>query len=158
MPLTPPIKLTKLEMALTEFVGRQRVRDGLNANADKHKYGFSGDPLAIAIQGCRGECVVAKSLNVYWTGAGVDYANEEDVGRLQVRTTHHMNGSLLHRPNEGHLEDPWILVVGAEDTYHLAGWLYGHECREPRWLREAAGRPAAYFVPQAALRPMVRVG
>jgi len=158
MPLTEPIKLTALEMALTEFVGRQRVRDGLRANADKAKYGFDGDPLQIAILGCRGECVVAKALNVYWTGAGVDYAHEEDVGRLQVRTTEHPHGSLLVRPNEEHFDDPWLLVIGKGDTYQLAGWLYGHECRREEWLRAAAGRPPAYFVPQRALRPLKRVG
>lgn len=156
MPWSDPIILTPLEMALTEYVARQRLAAGVNAGADRAKYGFDGDPLQGHIQGCRGECAVAKALNVYWTGAGVDYAHEEDVGRLQVRTTHHRNGCLLHRPNEGHLEDPWALVIGEADTYHLAGWLYGHECRREEWLRAPAGRPAAYFVPQAALTPFRR--
>jgi hypothetical protein len=156
--LSPPLVLTPLEMALTEFVGKQRYEAGLKAHADPGKYGFDGNHLAIAIHGCRGECIVAKALNNYWSGAGVDYANEEDVGRLQVRTTSHKSGCLIHRPNEGHLDDPWILVVGEGDTYHLAGWMYGHECRREEWLRAPAGRPAAYFVPQDALRPIERVG
>jgi hypothetical protein len=156
--LSPPIVLTPLEMALTEFVARQRIRDGMRAKADEHKYGFDGDPLAIMVEGCRGECIVAKALNVYWTGAGVDYSNEEDVGRLQVRTTHHRNGCLLHRPNEEHHDDPWILVIGEGNTYHLAGWLYGHEIRRQEWLREPAGRPPAYFAPQGSLRPFRPVG
>lgn len=157
MPLSDPIKLTALEMALTEFVGQQRYRDGMKAKADEHKYGFDGDPLAVCIEGARGECVVAKALNVYWSGAGCDYANESDVGRLQVRVTKHRTGRLIHRPNEGHLEDPWCLVIGDGDTYHLAGWLYGHECRQERWLSAPAGRPPAYFVPQGSLRPFQRV-
>lgn len=154
--LTPPIVLTPLEMALTEFVGRQRYAAGVKAGADPNKYGFQGDGLAICIEGCRGECIVAKALNVYWSGAGVDYHDESDVGNIQVRVTKHRNGCLLHRPNEGHFEDPWVLVVGESNTYHLGGWLYGHELRRPEWLREAAGRPAAYFAPQDALRPLQR--
>ena len=157
MPLSDPIILTPLEMALTEFVGRQRYDAGIKAGADPHKYGFEGDALTICIEGCRGECAVAKALNVYWSGAGVDYANEEDVGRLQVRVTKHRSGRLLHRPTEQHLEDPWVLVVGEGDTYHLAGWLYGHECRQERWLTAPAGRPPAYFVPQESLRQFKRV-
>lgn len=157
MPLSEPITLTPLEMALTEFVAKQRLRDGERAKADEHKYGFDGDPFAVMVEGCRGELVVAKALNVYWSGAGTDYANESDVGRLQVRVTKHRTGRLIHRPVEEHHDDPWVLVVGEGDTYHLAGWLYGHECRQERWLTAPAGRPPAYFVPQDALRPFQRV-
>lgn len=155
--LPQAVFLTSLEIAIAEFVAHQRYDAGLLANADPHKYGFDGDAYQITYDGCLGEMAFAKGRNLYWSGAGVDFRNESDVGKVQVRMTRHRNGCLLHRPNEAHLEDPWVLVIGEEsrdDTYHLGGWLYGHELRREEWLRAPAGRPPAYFAPQNALRPI----
>lgn len=152
--LSSPIYLTPLEVAIAEFVGQQRWTDGVRAGADGNKYGFGGDQLELAIDGCLGEMAFAKARNLYWSGAGVGYANEEDVGNVQVRLTDHRNGCLLHRPNEKHHDDPWVLVVRQGDEYHLGGWLYGHELRRPEWLRDPGGRPPAYFAPQESLRPL----
>jgi len=157
--LSQAIRLTPLEMAIAEFVAHQRLQAALQARADPHKYGFDGDAFEAHYQGCLGEMAFAKGRNLYWSGAGVDFHNEQDVGKIQVRVTSHKDGHLIHRPNEGHLDDPWVLVIGREEIYRLAGWLYGRDCRRDEWLRTPNGRPSAYFVPQDALHPLpLRVG
>jgi hypothetical protein len=148
------VSLTQLEMSLARFVAEQRDRMGQLAGADDTKYGEHGtESLELHYRGCLGELAFAKSANVYWSGAGNDFSNEEDVGSVQVRTTSLANGSLIVRPNElqRYAERPWALVIGSLDTYRIAGWIYGREAGRRSWLRDPNGRPAAYFVPQGYL-------
>lgn len=149
-----PVELTARELALASFVACQRNADGVHANADAGKFGYDGSTLDLHLKGCLGEIALAKALNRYWTGAGTGYYDDDDVGQIQVRVTRHDHGCLLVRPNEGHLEAPWVLVVGVFPNYSVRGWLWGYEARQDKYLRAPADREPAYFVPQPDLRPI----
>lgn len=148
------VSLTLLEFDLAQHVAAQRNRDGIRANADASKFGNAADTLAVHLRGALGEIAAAKALRRYWTGAGSDFHHDDDVGRIQVRVTDREDGCLIVRPDEGHDNDPWVLVTGTFPHYVVRGWIYGHEARQPEFLRAPNGRPAAHFVPQAALTPV----
>jgi hypothetical protein len=147
-----PVTLTLLEFDLAQHVSAQRNRDGIRARADSAKFGNAADTLAVHLRGALGEIAAAKALGRYWTGAGTDFHRDQDVGQFQVRVTDRDSGCLIVRPNEGHDNDPWILVTGSFPNYIVRGWLYGHEARQPEFLQAPNGRPPAYFVPQDRLR------
>lgn len=150
------VRLTDLELAIADFVAEQRNRDGIRAGAAKTKHGFEGSHIDLHKRGCRGEMAFAKGMNRYWTGSGCTYHLDDDVGSVQIRTTSHVHGCLLVRPGEGALDDPWVLVVGEGSDYCIVGWMWGRDARRDKWLRDPAGRPPAYFVPQEALRPVTQ--
>lgn len=110
-------------------------------------------PWQIDIEGAMAECAVAKALGVYWSRGAWGKA---DIGRnVQVRHTKLQQGRLLVRPNdEG--DEPFVLAIGGDGVYRIAGWLYGRECKQPEWLMTTKGREdsPAYFAPQDALRPI----
>lgn len=149
------VELTPYDIQLCEFVAQLRNNGGIAAAADAHKYGHVKQTLALHVIGCLGELAFAKAMNRFWSGAGDHYYEDSDVGRYQIRATTYATGRLLIRPNETHLDVPWVLVVQMSPTrWRIAGWLYGREAHRPEYLDSPAGRPAAYFVPQHRLRPI----
>lgn len=141
------------ECAMASDVGRMRqlaaVKDG---RADSH--GFDGDGWSEHIEGACGECATAKHLNVYWDGS-VNTFSSPDVGKYHVRTRSKHNYELIVRPKDGHEdEDVFICVTGRCPEYWVRGWIKAKDAKKPEYLNDHGGRPAAYFVPHAALRPM----
>lgn len=150
------VELTDQELAIAWFVAEQRNRDAIRAGADEAKHGYKGSNLELHYQGCLGEMAFAKAFNRYWSGAGCSYHLDDDVGNVQIRVSAHENACLLVRPNDGALDSPWVLVIGEGRSYKIAGWMWGRDTRRNEWLRDPAGRPPAYFVPQDALRPVTK--
>jgi len=148
------VTLTPLELDLAMHVACQRNRDGIQANADNAKHGNDAGSLELHLRGALGELALAKATNRYWSGAGVGYHDEEDVGHVQVRVTQHLDGCLIVRPGDGHADQPWVLVTGSYPDYTVVGWIIGRDARQGRFLRDPNGRPPAYFVPQSELVPL----
>lgn len=145
-------------MELARFVAERRQHYALIAEADPEKYGYDGDEgdqLELHYQGCLAEMAFAKGMNRYWSGAGTHYYKDDDVGRVQVRSTPRERGRMIVRPKDlvRFANAPWVLVVGSCPTFRIAGWIWGYEARQERWLDDPVGRPYAYWVPQWALRP-----
>lgn len=88
-----------------------------------------------------------------------NYADDEDVYGIQVRSTLHANGHLLTRDIDK--PAPYVLVTLERVTFDhvrgtLRGWAYLHECNKPhRWQTHAPnGQPLTlpcYMTPQTAL-------
>ncbi len=120
----------------------------------KDAYGAQAkDGWQLDIEGALGECAVAKAFDIYWNGA-VGKLSAPDVGKLQVRTTHHMDGRLiLHDKDKD--EDIFILVTGVNGKYILRGWISGKHGKDALYLSDPTkkGRQA-YFVPQDVLNSM----
>lgn len=148
------VELTLEEIDLTRYVAEKRHAGASLAYADPQKHGFTGSNLELHYSGCLAECAFAKSRNLYWSGGGLSWRDDDDVGGIQVRSTPLPHGSLLVRPTDGALDKPWVLLIGADGKYRLVGWLYGRETHRECWLRAPNGRPAAFFVPQSVLRPI----
>lgn len=98
------------------------------------------------------ECWVAELLGRAWLsqGRGRDKAEDGDVeGGVQVRWTPRVEGSLIVHPADLDWQ-PFVLVVGAQWPFRVAGWTFGAEAKAKRWWREDVRNPA-YFVPQTRL-------
>ena len=99
------------------------------------------------------EMAVAKITNCYWPPSLEAQTNGlPDVGKaIQVRHTRLPHGSLIVSPKDRD-EQYFFLVTGEIPEYEVRGFLKGAEAKKEQYKRAPNGRPAAYFVPQKALR------
>ena len=148
------VSLTHREKQTAYYVAKLRNKAGVAAYANAGKYGNDMDTLLLHYRGCLGEMALAKGLNRYWSGGGLDYHNDDDVGGLQVRVTAHATGRLLIRKGEGPDAAPFFLLVGEKGEYDIVGWAYAWKVKQDIFLDAPAGRTAAYFYPQNLLNPM----
>lgn len=152
------VTLSESELMLGAQIGVQRQIEALLAGRpDRH--GFNGaDGWSVHVEGACGELAVAKVLDRYWAGTLNTFKSGGDVGALQVRTRSKAHYDLLIRSDDRD-EDLFILVTGRAPTYTVVGYIRGAEGKKPEYLQTHGNRPAAYFVPQAALtrfEPVVR--
>lgn len=154
------VELCEWEARYATFVGKHRQRF-----IDKKGFeqrGVCGNSGEVNnIMGACGELALSKWLNVYWHPHVFDeseYQNRKNIydvgGQVEVRCTGHKNGRL---PVKSIDRDgaPYVLVIQAGNTYTLVGWLYGHEAKQARYIREYYKLPwVSYFVPQSELRSM----
>lgn len=105
------------------------------------------------IESAGAECAAAQALNRYWPG-GVNTFEAPDIPPdIQVRSSIEEGYSLLVRKKDKD-EERFVLVIGKMPTFDIVGWLYGHEAKMERWLRNPDNKGPAYFVPQGYLNPM----
>lgn len=133
-------------------IGRLRqlaaIRRGSNDN-----HGFSGLGWSEHIEGACGELAVCKLIGVYWDG-GVDTFKLPDIGaKTQVRTRSSHSYELIVRGDDSD-DEIFILATGKCPTYRIHGYCYGRDGKKSEYSQTHGGRPAAYFVPQKALRPI----
>ena len=134
--------------AVTGITRRIRAK----ARARTEVYGSpKTDPWAIDIEAACAERAAAKATGCYWNQE-VDPDYPGDVGVWQVRHTPRADGCLILHERDSD-ESVFILVTGTMPTYRVCGWITAHEGKQPAHWREDTGRPA-FFIPQAALRPM----
>lgn len=143
------IELTPWEIMTGAQVGVQRMVHA-TSNGWKHKHG--ADPTKgwqYNIEGALAEMALAKLLNRYWTKG---MPGDADIGqRIQVRTTHHLQGSLiLHDSDPG--DHIYALMVGFNGSYHYKGCILGYDGKVPANWQTRTGRPC-YFVRQSCLGP-----
>lgn len=140
------------EVFLAAEVGIQRQIAALRAHRPD-RFGYDGLGWTEHIEGATGEMVVAKALDIYWSGSVDTFRGASDIaGRIEVKTRSRDEYELLVRPDDPD-DSAFVLVVGRAPRYRIVGWLYGREAKRPEWLAGHGGRPPAYFVPQAELHP-----
>ena len=144
------ITLTGYEMFMAAMVGVRRqieaMQNGLTSNV-----GFEGAPWEIHIQGAAGEMAYAKFQDRYWSGSVNTFKQGGDVGDVQIRTRSKSDYDLLIRDGDRD-DDYFVLVLGIAPKFEIVGWIRAGDAKQPEYLKEHGGRPAAYFVPQPALR------
>ena len=132
---------------------KQREYSSRNRNL-RQAYGASPSPsksLMMHFDGVKGEMVAAKSINHHWVPT-VNTFSAPDIGsNIQVRTRSRDDYQLIVR-NKDADDEIFILVRGKGVTYTVVGWVYGHEAKQEKYLKNHGGRPAAYFVPDSELR------
>ena len=148
------VNLTETEIEIAAIVAAKRQASNLfkrrpDAHGARCEQGWS-----LHIEGACGEMAVAKWCGKYWNGA-IGEMKADDVGKLQVRTrSNHTFDLIVHR------DDPdkraFVLVTGLAPNFILRGWIWGHEAKRDEWWKDPAGGRPAFFVPQSALRPMVK--
>jgi hypothetical protein len=145
--------LTLLEIAQTANLGLEARITSL-AKDHRPRYGAQREGgWQIQIEGKLGEHAFSKVSGEPWTGR--DRIGGPDVGRdWQVRTTRHEEGCLIVHPADLSSER-FVLLVGADGHYEIRGWVYGWEAKRPEYWHDPGSGRAAYWVPQAMLRPYV---
>ena len=119
----------------------------------KPAYGFDDEDLTWGphIEGACGEVAVAKLLDKFWSPT-VNTFGGADIGRsIGVRTRSKAHYDLIVRE----ADDPnhkYILVTGRAPKFTVHGYIIGSDARKDDWVHSYGGRPAAWFVPQSALR------
>lgn len=143
----------ELEMAAIQGMRRQieAVQKGLG-----HIAGYEGIGWDIHIEGAAGELAFAKSINRYWSGSVNTFKTGGDVGSVQVRTRSKHSYELLVRDQDRD-DDLFVLVTGVSPNFKVWGYITGREAKQGQWRQTHGGRPPAYFVPHAALTPLVPV-
>ena len=149
------------EALIAEKIGEWRHikarNDGLTRSTEARGKPSEEDDSEEALQkdkdAAGAEMAVAKATNCYWPPSlDAQPKTVPDVGKaIQVRHTRLPHGSLIVSPKD---EDDqyFFLVTGEIPEYEVRGFLKGKDAKKEEWLRDPNGRPAAYFVPQKALR------
>lgn len=132
-------------------IGRLRQLSSVR-HGRKDQHGFKGEGWNEHIEGACGELAVAKALNLYWNGS-IDTFKENDLPGLQIRTRSKHDYDLIVRPDDSN-ESKWVLVTGRCPEYDVRGWIQGIDAKKPEWQQTYGNRPAAFFVPAAALNPI----
>lgn len=147
------VALTCAEMMQAGLAGVMRQVE----NVKKKRVARCGkDQWTSHIEGAMAECVVAKSLDLYWPGKGVFCG--PDVSNLQVRSTPYVNGCLALQPDDDD-EAIFILVTGRMGIYNIRGWIKAKDGKRPEWWEHKADthRPS-FYVPQSALATIATLG
>lgn len=148
------VKLTPTELYVAGAVGTIReVRAYQSGDQTLHGQ-HAGDAWGAHLQGAASELAVAKHLGTYPAEALQRDRHAGDVGRFEVRATAHQSGRLIVHPDDP-ADRAYVLTIGYDGTWRVAGWLYGHEAQSERYWSDPTGkgRPA-FFVPAGDLHPM----
>jgi hypothetical protein len=146
------VRLTNQEMMTAALIGIMRQVSSLRRE-DGH--GFDGeDGWTIHIEGACGEMATAKALGRYFEPTLNTFKAPDLGANIQVRTRSKNHYDLLIR-NDDNLDNIFVLVTGRAPLFEVRGYLRGHDAIKDEWVKTYGGRPAAWFVPQAALLPIV---
>lgn len=115
--------------------------------------------LEITQLGIVGERVVAKALDLYWSGAAQTYTGADLSHDIEVRTTTHPDKGLKVRETD--YDDKRIAGVFISDIdsgdYLVTGWiLAGDAKREAYWVNPR-GLGGYWRVPASVLRPIAEL-
>ena len=146
------VQLLATEMWMASQYGAMRQVENIKKKR-KDAFGASvRDGWQINIEGALGECAVAKAFGIFWNG-NIGDLKGPDVGKAQVRTTHHDHGRLiLHKFSKDDPSDYFVLVTGVNGKYIIRGGIRGYKGMQDEFWEDPTGegRPA-YFVPQDLL-------
>lgn len=137
-------------------VGLRRHMEAIKSGRrDRHgaKSDDFGTGLVKHIDGAGGELAFAKARNLYWDGSVNTFKTGGDVGLVQVRTRREQHYDLLVRDDDRD-EDWFVLVIGKMPEFRVVGCIRASDAKRPEFRKNFGGHGAAFFVPQAVLRPL----
>jgi hypothetical protein len=148
----PTIQLTWYEIMMAALAGTMRHVENLKKNR-KPAYGAGHErDWQIDIEGCLGECALAKYLGLYWSGKGTFRGS--DVGKFEVRTAAKQHYKLILHPTDDDDKIFW-LACGLNGNYTIKGWILAKDGKkEEYWGDNAGNNRPAYWVPQSELKPL----
>jgi hypothetical protein len=157
MSTTRIIDLTLDEMRFAAVAGVDRMIDNYRIGR-QNRHGESDNGVwQRHIEGAMSELAVAKYLGIGWTAhhGRTDQADLTIGSTLvEVRSTWRPNGRLILHP-EDKSDAVFVLAIGMNGRYKLAGWMLASDAKTPKYWGDKAnnGRPA-YWIPQGDLYRM----
>ena len=148
------IKLKFSEMVIGAIIGCLRHIEALcTGREDNHE--FEGDGWGVHIEGALAEMATAKVIDHYWDAPLNTFKDPHfgDVGPYEVRRRSRQDYDALIRKDDAD-DKVHIAVFGCAPWFRVAGWIWGHEAKQPEWLQTHGGRKPAWFVPQAELHDL----
>lgn len=150
-----PVRLNPIEYQLAIIVGGTRRTEAMR-NQRLQSYGFvARNQVSFEAEGAGAELAVAKLLGRYWNALMMHFSREDpDVEPdIQVRLRFNASrGLLVHETDPDHQR--YVLVTGENASYHVVGWIEGHEAKRPEWQGRDNRHPRSYAVPPHSLHPI----
>jgi hypothetical protein len=146
------VKLGFSELLIGAVVGCLRqIEAVVRGRPDQH--GFEGDGWGAHIEGALAEMAAAKAVNAYWDAPVNTFKDPArgDVGPYEVRRRSRQDYEVLIRRGDADSK-VHIAVFGCAPRFRVAGWLFGFEAKQDKWLQGHADRDPAWFMPQGELR------
>lgn len=138
--------LSGSELMLCAQAGAMRYIENMKRGY-QNKYNIPADaPLwQWHIEGCIGEYVMSRHLNILWKGKGEtgtsDLANGDEVRMSES----HANRLIIHKSDSD--DARFWFVTGKNGVYRIHGYIFGYEAKQTNyWTDPIGGRPA-FFVP-----------
>ena len=148
------VKLGYSELLIGAIVGCLRHIEAL-VRGRKDQDGFEGDGWGAHIEGALGEMAAAKAVNRYWDAPVNTFKDPArgDVGPYEVRRRSRQDWDVLIRRRDADAKIH-IAVFGCAPHFRVAGWLFGFEAKQDKWLKPHGERTPAWFMPQSELRSL----
>lgn len=148
------MRLSLSDLRQGAYVGIDRYARAV-CNGWQPTAGQNGDDGWAHVVGAWGELAVAIATG-YLGPRDLERGDRgaPDVGPYHVRTTKLAPPKLIIRPDDCD-DEPFVLVVPRKlPAFEVVGWILGIEAKQAKYLAAPNGRPAAWFVPPEALRPI----
>lgn len=148
------VELTVEELIRAANVGVRRQAMNVERQRQDRHGAEVGAGWEIHIAGAVGECVFAKAIDVFWSGALVFKA--KDVGPWEIRTAPANGRLILHSDDED--ESKFVLVQRLTWLrYRIAGWIYAKDGKKQEWWDNPTGKRGrdAFFVPIEELHEVI---
>lgn len=147
--MTAVVTLTTMELWSGAIVGLARRLSSIQKGIDNKKHAEQSD-WSIDIDGACAEIAVAKYRGLYWTPTNGTF-KLPDLGDLQIRSTSHLSGHLIVRPNDTKNER-FILVRTAPPSFTICGWYWASDAKADRYWRQDS-----WWVPQSDLHDIAQI-
>lgn len=151
MTLRPFRLITVLEaIKLAEL--RNLEGSALGCNASTTYKSDLAEFMTRNVNGILAELVVGRRFNRFYLPSCNTFHKEADVGEdIEVRSTHHLNGSLILRENDDPARRYVLVICEAMQGFCVKGWAYGYEVMRDEWKQTGKGR--LHWRYKGALRP-----
>jgi hypothetical protein len=110
--------------------------------------------------GAQGEMAFCKWAGIEWRSTEGSYQAPDFMLNLQIRTVMQPGRRLIIHDQQD--IDEWLMVLveptGVEGEFHIAGWMYAKDGKQPEFWYEPRKGGGAYFVSQKVLRSTDELG
>jgi hypothetical protein len=94
------------------------------------------------VGGILAELVVGRKFDRSFLPTVNTFHKQADVGGdIEVRSTPHLNGSLILRDNDDPARRYVLVICDPMQGFEVKGWAWGHEAKTDEWHMKGEGRP-----------------
>lgn len=146
------VELNAMEVGQAAAVGVTRhIKALVKGLKHKHLNSEEIESWQVHIEGACAECAFAKGMDIHWHAPVDTFKTGYDVGGFQIRSSEHLDGCLIVRPDDTDDEATFYLVTGSAPYYTIRGWIVAREAKRLGWWGTKNNRPCCWWVNQSDL-------